>query len=181
MAFVFFQRLTPLQELQLLEIMCNYFQEQTKDSVRQVIFSSLFSPQGNKADDSRMALLGKLVSMAVAVCRVPVLECAAFWLQVQFLCRQGCLGEGVRVCSRVGTVNWGTAGHSQLLFPGRFSCLHVCACDHSCALASGRALPIHSCTAMEEKIVWVVFLLSVKVLIILPNPCLLKGLNRGFD
>ena len=62
--------------------MCNYFQEQTKDSVRQIIFSSLFSPQGNKADDSRMSLLGKLVSMAVAVCRIPVLECAASWLQV---------------------------------------------------------------------------------------------------
>lgn len=102
--------------------MCNYFQEQTKDSVRQVIFSSLFSPQGNKADDSRMALLGKLVSMAVAVCRVPVLECAAFWLQVLLLWRQGCLGEGVRACSRVGTVNWGTAGHSQLLLPGSCSC-----------------------------------------------------------
>ncbi|XP_065749233.1 integrator complex subunit 15 isoform X2 [Phocoena phocoena] len=55
--------------------------EQTKDSVRQIIFSSLFSPQGNKADDSRMSLLGKLVSMAVAVCRIPVLECAASWLQ----------------------------------------------------------------------------------------------------
>lgn len=75
------KRLNSLQELQLLEIMCNYFQEQSKDSVRQIIFSSLFSPQGNKADDSRMALLGKLVSMAVAVCRVPVLECAASWLQ----------------------------------------------------------------------------------------------------
>ncbi|XP_045677138.1 uncharacterized protein C7orf26 homolog isoform X2 [Phyllostomus hastatus] len=76
-----YQRLNSLQELQLLEIMCNYFQEQTKDSVRQIMFSSLFSPQGNKADDSRMSLLGKLVSMAVAVCRVPVLECAASWLQ----------------------------------------------------------------------------------------------------
>ena len=65
--------------------MCNYFQEQTKDSVRQIIFSSLFSPQGNKADDSRMSLLGKLVSMAVAVCRIPVLECAASWLQVLLL------------------------------------------------------------------------------------------------
>ncbi|XP_053221799.1 integrator complex subunit 15 isoform X1 [Podarcis raffonei] len=75
------KRLNSLQELQLLEIMCNYFQEQSKDSVRQILFSSLFSPQGNKTDDSRMALLGKLVSMAVAVCRVPVLECAASWLQ----------------------------------------------------------------------------------------------------
>ncbi|XP_054850806.1 integrator complex subunit 15 [Eublepharis macularius] len=75
------KRLNSLQELQLLEIMCNYFQEQSKDSVRQIIFSSLFSPQGNKADDCRMTLLGKLVSMAVAVCRVPVLECAASWLQ----------------------------------------------------------------------------------------------------
>ncbi|XP_036280298.1 uncharacterized protein C7orf26 homolog isoform X4 [Pipistrellus kuhlii] len=57
------------------------YQDQSKDSVRQIIFSSLFSPQGNKADDSRMSLLGKLVSMAVAVCRIPVLECAASWLQ----------------------------------------------------------------------------------------------------
>ncbi|XP_015215558.1 integrator complex subunit 15 isoform X2 [Lepisosteus oculatus] len=75
------KRMSSLQELQLLEIMCSYFQEQSKDAVRQVIFSALFSPQGNKADDSRMAMLGKLVSMAVAVCRVPILECAALWLQ----------------------------------------------------------------------------------------------------
>ncbi|KAM8961342.1 integrator complex subunit 15 [Pelodytes ibericus] len=75
------KRLSAIQELQLLEILCSYFQEQTKEPVRQVIFSSLFSPQGNKADDQRMALLGKLTSMAVAVCRVPVLECAASWLQ----------------------------------------------------------------------------------------------------
>ncbi|RXM28010.1 hypothetical protein EOD39_2763 [Acipenser ruthenus] len=75
------KRLNSLQELQLLEIMCSYFQEQSKDAVRQIIFSALFSPQGNKADDSRLAMLGKLVSMAVAVCRVPILECAASWLQ----------------------------------------------------------------------------------------------------
>ncbi|KAJ8363924.1 hypothetical protein SKAU_G00127550 [Synaphobranchus kaupii] len=75
------KRMNSLQELQLLEIMCSYFQEQSKDAVRQIIFSALFSPQGNKADDNRMAMLGKLVSMAVAVCRVPILECAASWLQ----------------------------------------------------------------------------------------------------
>ncbi|KAL4659080.1 hypothetical protein GN956_G2459 [Arapaima gigas] len=75
------KRMSSLQELQLLEIMCSYFQEQSKDAVRQLIFSALFSPQGGKADDSRMAMLGKLVSMAVAVCRVPILECAASWLQ----------------------------------------------------------------------------------------------------
>ncbi|KAJ8246003.1 hypothetical protein GJAV_G00262610 [Gymnothorax javanicus] len=75
------KRMNSLQELQLLEIMCSYFQEQSKDAVRQIIFSALFSPQGNKTDDNRMAMLGKLVSMAVAVCRVPILECAASWLQ----------------------------------------------------------------------------------------------------
>ncbi|XP_039630842.1 uncharacterized protein C7orf26 homolog isoform X1 [Polypterus senegalus] len=75
------KRLNSLQELQLLEIMCSYFQEQSKDAVRQIIFSTLFSPQGNKTDDNRMAMLGKLVSMAVAVCRVPILECAASWFQ----------------------------------------------------------------------------------------------------
>ncbi|KAJ8253960.1 hypothetical protein COCON_G00205720 [Conger conger] len=75
------KKMTSLQELQLLEITCSYFQEQGKDSLRQIIFSALFSPQCNVADDRRMAMLGKLVSMAVAVCRVPVLECAASWLQ----------------------------------------------------------------------------------------------------
>lgn len=76
------QRMSCVQELQLLEIMCSYFQEQSKDSIRQIIFSALFSLQGNKADESRMAMLGKLVSMAIAVCRVPILECASTWLQV---------------------------------------------------------------------------------------------------
>ncbi|XP_016309015.1 uncharacterized protein C7orf26 homolog isoform X2 [Sinocyclocheilus anshuiensis] len=75
------KRMSCIQELQLLEIMCSYFQEQSKDAVRQIIFSALFSLQGNKADESRMAMLGKLVSMAIAVCRVPILECAATWLQ----------------------------------------------------------------------------------------------------
>uniref|UniRef100_A0A3Q2XCB0 Integrator complex subunit 15 n=1 Tax=Hippocampus comes TaxID=109280 RepID=A0A3Q2XCB0_HIPCM len=74
-------RMSALQELQLLEIMCSCFQEQSRDTVRQLMFSALFSLQGNQADDSRMGLLGKLVSMAVAVGRVPILECAAFWLQ----------------------------------------------------------------------------------------------------
>ncbi len=79
----FFQRMSALQELQLLEIMCSCFQEQSRDTVRQLMFSALFSLQGNQADESRMALLGKLVSMAIAVGRVPILECAATWLQVR--------------------------------------------------------------------------------------------------
>ncbi|XP_057713410.1 integrator complex subunit 15 [Corythoichthys intestinalis] len=75
------RRMSALQELQLLEIMCSCFQEQSRDTVRHLMFSALFSLQGNQADDNRMGLLGKLVSMAVAVGRVPILECAATWLQ----------------------------------------------------------------------------------------------------
>ncbi|XP_068605291.1 integrator complex subunit 15 [Brachionichthys hirsutus] len=75
------RRMSALQELQLLEIMCSCFQEQSRDAVRQLMFSALFGLQGNQADESRMALLGKLVSMAIAVGRVPILECAATWLQ----------------------------------------------------------------------------------------------------
>ncbi|MEQ2226662.1 hypothetical protein ILYODFUR_029638 [Ilyodon furcidens] len=75
------RRMSALQELQLLEIMCSCFQEQSRDTVRQLMFSALFNLQGNQADESRMALLSKLVSMAVAVGRVPILECAATWLQ----------------------------------------------------------------------------------------------------
>lgn len=74
--------MSALQELQLLEIMCSCFQEQSRDTVRQLMFSALFNLQGNQADESRMSLLGKLVSMAIAVGRVPILECAATWLQV---------------------------------------------------------------------------------------------------
>ena len=62
--------------------MCSYFQEQSRDGVRHLIFSALFGLQGNQVDDSRMAMLSKLVSMAIAVGRVPILECAATWLQV---------------------------------------------------------------------------------------------------
>uniref|UniRef100_A0A8C7L796 Integrator complex subunit 15 n=1 Tax=Oncorhynchus kisutch TaxID=8019 RepID=A0A8C7L796_ONCKI len=79
--FILHRRMSALQELQLLEIMCSCFQEQSRDAVRQLIFSALFTLQGNQADESRMALLGKLVSMAIAVSRVPILECAATWLQ----------------------------------------------------------------------------------------------------
>lgn len=75
------RRMSALQELQLLEIMCSCFQEQSRDTVRQLMFSALFNLQGNQADESRMALLSKLVSMAIAVGRVPILECAATWLQ----------------------------------------------------------------------------------------------------
>ncbi|XP_024862580.1 uncharacterized protein C7orf26 homolog isoform X2 [Kryptolebias marmoratus] len=75
------RKMSALQELQLLEIMCSCFQEQSRDTVRQLMFSALFSLQGNQADESRMVLLGKLVSMAVAMGRVPILECAASWLQ----------------------------------------------------------------------------------------------------
>ncbi|XP_075876854.1 integrator complex subunit 15 [Nelusetta ayraudi] len=75
------RRMSALQELQLLEIMCSCFQEQSRDAVRQLMFSALFSLQRNQADESRMSLLSKLVSMAIAVGRVPILECAATWLQ----------------------------------------------------------------------------------------------------
>lgn len=83
LSFFLSQRMSALQELQLLEIMCSCFQEQSRDTVRQLMFSALFSLQGNQADESRMALLSKLVSMAIAVGRVPILECAATWLQVR--------------------------------------------------------------------------------------------------
>lgn len=82
--------MSALQELQLLEIMCSCFQEQSRDTVRQLMFSALFSLQRNQADESRMSLLSKLVSMAIAVGRVPILECAATWLQVESNCFGSC-------------------------------------------------------------------------------------------
>ncbi|XP_032817190.1 integrator complex subunit 15 isoform X1 [Petromyzon marinus] len=75
------QKLSCVQELQLLDLMCSYFQEQSKDAVRQLVFSTLFSPRGSRADGTRLSLLSKLVSMAIALGRSPVLDCAAVWMQ----------------------------------------------------------------------------------------------------
>uniref|UniRef100_A0A8C4QBR1 Uncharacterized protein n=1 Tax=Eptatretus burgeri TaxID=7764 RepID=A0A8C4QBR1_EPTBU len=68
--------------LQLLEIIGSYFHEQSKDALRQLVFSSLFKPRGNMADPARLSLLSRLLSMAVAVARAPVLDCTAVWMQV---------------------------------------------------------------------------------------------------
>uniref|UniRef100_A0A4W5NBT7 Uncharacterized protein n=1 Tax=Hucho hucho TaxID=62062 RepID=A0A4W5NBT7_9TELE len=45
--FILQRRMSALQELQLLEIMCSCFQEQSRDAVRQLIFSALFTLQGD--------------------------------------------------------------------------------------------------------------------------------------
>uniref|UniRef100_UPI00358EA77D integrator complex subunit 15 isoform X2 n=1 Tax=Myxine glutinosa TaxID=7769 RepID=UPI00358EA77D len=75
------KKFSSLQELQLLEIISSYFHEQSKDALRQLVFSSLFKPRGNMADPARLSLLSRLLSMAVAVAHAPVLDCTAVWMQ----------------------------------------------------------------------------------------------------
>ncbi|XP_046897774.1 uncharacterized protein C7orf26 homolog [Hypomesus transpacificus] len=135
------RRMSALQELQLLEIMCSCFLEQSRDAVRQLIFSALFGLQGNQADDSRMALLCKLVSMAIAVGRVSILECAATWLQRS---HRGCCVRLARVlvddyCSLVpGSVP--TLRNIHRSSP-RFCCQFITAVTTLYDLSSGELCP----------------------------------------
>jgi hypothetical protein len=78
-----FQRLNFIQELQLLEVLCDYFTYSGNNSevVRNSVFMSLFPP--THSDRSR--LLMKLVSMASSTKNVPVLTATGIWMQVGWL------------------------------------------------------------------------------------------------
>jgi hypothetical protein len=75
-----FQRLNCIQELQLLEVLCDYFTYSgiSAEAVRNMVFMSLFPP--THSDRSR--LLIKLVSMASSTKNVPVLTATGMWMQV---------------------------------------------------------------------------------------------------
>jgi hypothetical protein len=74
-----FQRLNCIQELQLLEVLCDYF-TYSGEAVRNMVFMSLFPP----AHSDRSRLLIKLVSMASSTKNVPVLTATGIWMQVGY-------------------------------------------------------------------------------------------------
>ena len=82
----FFQVITPLQELSMLEILCSYFQNKPLDPVRYFVFDCLFGLP-NETSVLQKGLLGhktnlmsKLTSMAVGTRCGNLLNCVAVWL-----------------------------------------------------------------------------------------------------
>ncbi|XP_069701611.1 integrator complex subunit 15 isoform X1 [Periplaneta americana] len=73
------RRLNCIQELQLLEVLCDYFaySGNSNDAVRNTVFMSLFPPTHTE----RSRLLTKLVSMAISTKNIPVLTATGIWMQ----------------------------------------------------------------------------------------------------
>lgn len=73
------RRLNCIQELQLLEVLCDYFSYSgnSSETIRNMVFMSLFPP----THSDRARLLIKLVSMASSTKNVPVLTATGIWMQ----------------------------------------------------------------------------------------------------
>ncbi|GAB1598984.1 uncharacterized protein C7orf26 homolog [Argonauta hians] len=80
------KRLTAIQELQLLEILCSYITDQ-KENERNSIFAIMFA---GEAALLKVNLLTKLVSMAMSIKCTAVLDCTALWML-----ERGCDSEPV--------------------------------------------------------------------------------------
>ncbi|KAJ8715857.1 hypothetical protein PYW08_013142 [Mythimna loreyi] len=70
--------LTPLQDLQLIEIICDYLSACTNEITKNTIFLSLF---GGMESQRRLKILSILASMAVSASSTPVLLAVGVWLQ----------------------------------------------------------------------------------------------------
>ncbi|XP_075979172.1 integrator complex subunit 15 [Anticarsia gemmatalis] len=77
--------LSPLQELQLIEIMCDYLSACTNETTKNTVFLSLF---GGMESQRRLKILSILASMAVSASSTPVLLAVGVWLQ-QMGCSSG--------------------------------------------------------------------------------------------
>lgn len=72
------ESLTPILELQLLEVLFEYLNHTSNEAAKNTIFLSLFS--GTTAT-IRSPILSKLVSIAIGICSPSVLICASTWMQ----------------------------------------------------------------------------------------------------
>lgn len=83
------RRLTCIQELQLLEVLCDYFAYSSgnNEAVRNAIFMALFPPSSAE----RCRILAKLVSMAISTKNIPVLNATGVWMQLLGSATQGSL------------------------------------------------------------------------------------------
>ena len=99
-----FQKQSPIGELRLLEELCQSFmdlklksddaeqqQHERQPDMRHVLFEGLFgcnSKQLTEMDHFRLEVLSKLVSLAVSIKGVSILECAAIWIYNQVCVHQ---------------------------------------------------------------------------------------------
>ncbi|KAJ0178039.1 hypothetical protein K1T71_005862 [Dendrolimus kikuchii] len=70
--------LSPLQELQLTDIICDYLSACTNETTKNTVFLSLF---GGMESQRRLKILSILASMAVSASSTPVLLAVGVWLQ----------------------------------------------------------------------------------------------------
>ncbi|KAL4719180.1 hypothetical protein ACJJTC_017604 [Scirpophaga incertulas] len=70
--------LSPLQELQLIDIICDYLSTCANETTKNTIFLSLF---GGQESQRRLKVLSILASMAVSASSTPVLLAVGVWLQ----------------------------------------------------------------------------------------------------
>ncbi|XP_077980613.1 integrator complex subunit 15-like [Glandiceps talaboti] len=78
------KRLTAKQELQLLELLCGYFENQSNDATRNAVFNILFSSASlDQNEEYKRNILYKLVSLAIAVRCTVVLNCTAILMTQQ--------------------------------------------------------------------------------------------------
>jgi len=81
----YFHSVTPLQEIQLLEILCRYFQENKLDPIRYFVFDCLFGLPKENLElqkglmDFKLNVMCKLTSMAIGTQCSNVLNCVAVW------------------------------------------------------------------------------------------------------
>lgn len=76
----FLQKLNPIQDLQVIEILLKFCSCLSDDAVRHSVFKSLFERVND--NEHHISLLSKLISMAVGVKNVNTLNSAAIWMQV---------------------------------------------------------------------------------------------------
>nr|XP_054762885.1 integrator complex subunit 15-like [Lytechinus pictus] len=95
------QKMTTSQELQLLEELCHYLQENSKLATIHNIFDGLFGNSGHPlkdVDEQRRLAMMRLVSMAISIgCKV-VLDCAAVWMY-----NQDCSSHSINLADAVMT------------------------------------------------------------------------------
>ncbi|XP_030840681.1 uncharacterized protein C7orf26 homolog [Strongylocentrotus purpuratus] len=80
------QKMTSIQELQLLEELCRYLQDNSKLATLHNIFDGLFGNSGHplkEVDEQRRLAMTRLVSMAISIGCKAVLDCVAVWMYNQ--------------------------------------------------------------------------------------------------
>ncbi|XP_065574391.1 integrator complex subunit 15-like isoform X2 [Artemia franciscana] len=89
------KKMTSMQELQVLVILCRFFSSSMADGVKNTVFMMIFTSPGGKPDSTtndRMLFLGKLISLAISMKSSLLLNCAGVWMQQRGCSKEHLLG-----------------------------------------------------------------------------------------